>query len=86
MKINFKIREEEKIKLKNFILGGLFLIIAYQLVYFISSEIIYKTHFFQVFTRKIVNEETKRILDLCIKIEYHSFYSLMIIVYFCSFA
>ncbi|WEK82789.1 MAG: hypothetical protein PR2021_7270 [Candidatus Phytoplasma pruni] len=86
MKINFKTREEEKIKLKNFILGGLFLIIAYKLVYFISSEIIYKTHFFQVLTRKIVNEKTKRILDLCIKIEYHSFYSLMIIVYFGSFA
>ncbi|WP_038104557.1 hypothetical protein, partial [Vaccinium witches'-broom phytoplasma] len=56
------------------------------MVYFISSEIIYKTHFFQVFTRKIVNEETKRILDLYIKIEYNSFYSLMIIVYFGSFA
>uniref|UniRef100_UPI001266E66E hypothetical protein n=1 Tax=Milkweed yellows phytoplasma TaxID=208434 RepID=UPI001266E66E len=33
-----------------------------------------------------MNEETKRILDLYIKIEYHSFYSLMIIVYFGSFA
>ncbi len=86
MDINFKTREEEKIKLKKFILGGLFLIIAYQLVYFISSEIIYKTDFFKEFTCKIVNEKTKNILDLGIKIEYHSFYSLMIIVYFGSFA
>jgi membrane-associated phospholipid phosphatase len=86
MKINFEIKEKEKIKLKKFLLGGLFVIFSYQLVYFISSEIIYNTPFFKDITEKIMSyENITNILNIGIKFNYQPFFSFMIIIYFGSF-